>query len=932
MQEKNSSDEIKYYKLSTEEVYKSLETSKEGLNSDSVESRLERYGYNEISIKKKKSLLMMFLSQFTDILIIVLLAAIAISLILWIVTSEGLVDVIVIAAILIVNAIIGVRQEYKSEKALDALKKLSAPEATVIRNGKIAKIPSREVIPGDYVVLQTGDKVVADMRLIKAMNLKIDESMLTGESVPVGKKDNPIDKVKVPVSERKNIAHSGTIVTYGGGEGIVFKTGMKTEMGKIADLIQTAEEKTTPLQKNLAKLSKWLTILIILICITVFVVGTIRTFIDKFPTPLEFSDYIEMLLSAVGLAVAAVPEGLPAIVTIALSIGVARMVEKHAIIRKLSAVETLGCATVICSDKTGTLTQNEMTIRDIYINNKHISVWGIGYEPKGEFQIDSKVIKKNEYLQLLCRIGILCSDAELMFNEDTNDWEIFGDPTEASLLVLGGKIGMWKKELIEKYPKLNVIPFDSTRKMMTTIHKTPENKIYVYIKGAPEQILKRCIKIYEENTEIDMLEENRNKILQINEEMTKKALRTLALAYRELDSSQIQDDELIDSKHIEKDIVFVGLVGMIDPPRGESKIALKECKNAGMKAVIITGDHKLTAIAIAKELGMMDNDDLSLTGTEIDEMDDNSFNKIVEDVKVFARVSPEHKVKVCISLQNKGHVVAMTGDGVNDSPAIKSADIGVAMGLSGTEVTKEAADMTLMDDNFATIINAIREGRGIYDNIRKFIFYLLSSNIGEILTLFIAILIGFHGFIGGEYMLILPLVPVQILWINLVTDGLPATALSVEPKDHDLMTRPPRSPKEPIINKHMALNMLIVGIIMSIGTLFIFQIGLLLQPSDGIYARTLSFTTLMMFQMFNVLSCRSFRKSIFKIETHNKALYLAILSSILLQLIVIYVPGIQSVFHCQFLGLLDWLMIISISSSVLFINEIYKWILRRKTN
>ncbi|MBD3227302.1 MAG: HAD-IC family P-type ATPase, partial [Candidatus Lokiarchaeota archaeon] len=550
MQKDTEFNDGQYFRYTENEIYNNLDTSEDGLTDKEAEKRLEKFGYNELEEKGKKSIFEMFFQQFTDVLTLVLLAAIIISLVLFFISTdqENLIDASVIFIILIVNAIIGVRQEYKSEKALEALQKLSAPEATVIRNEKMKKIPAREIVPGDYVVLQTGDKVVADMRLVKAMNLKIDESMLTGESVPVTKKDEVIDEKKVQVSERKNIAHSGTIVTYGGGEGVVFRTGMKTEMGKIADLIQGAEEKKTPLQKDLAKLSKWLTILIVIICVVVFVVGILRNYIDAAAhgETLGLADYEKMFLSAVSLAVAAIPEGLPAIVTIALSIGVSRMVEKNAIIRKLSAVETLGCATVICSDKTGTLTQNEMTIRKIYTDDKMISVSGIGYEPKGKFEIDGKEIemKNDSHMRLLCRIGILCSDAELNYNNEENKWEIFGDPTEASLLVLGGKIDLWKKDLLKKYPKKNVIPFDSTRKMMTTIHETSEDKYYAYVKGAPEQILDRCIKKYVNETEKEISEDYKQKILKINENMTKQALRTLALAYREVDLDKVSTEEI----------------------------------------------------------------------------------------------------------------------------------------------------------------------------------------------------------------------------------------------------------------------------------------------------------------------------------------------------------------------------------------------------
>ncbi|MFX1486671.1 MAG: cation-translocating P-type ATPase, partial [Promethearchaeota archaeon] len=744
--------EGKWHAKTKEEVMEALGTRPEGLSRIEAKDRLVKYGFNELRGEKRTSPYRIFLEQFRSYLVIILLVAMAISAFL-----GEIIDTVVIGIIVVINAIVGFTQEYRAERALEALKELTTPRTIVIRDGKEAELPSREIVPGDTIVIETGDRVPADSRLIDVIGLKVDESSLTGESFAISKGIDAIPE-NTPLADRGNMIFMGTVSTYGRGKGVVVATGMKTEIGQIAEMIQVAEREPTPLQVKLANLGKHLGIIILALCGVVFLTGVLRAL-----------NIFEMFLIAVGLAVAAIPEGLPAIVTMALALGVQRMVKRNVIIRKLPAVETLGCSTVICSDKTGTLTQNEMTVREIYVNNKMYQITGVGYKPEGKFYLDGKEIdpKNDESISLLLRIDSLCNNASLEYDEEKGHWLIIGDTTEGALLVAAAKAGLQKDELEKKFKRKIEIPFDSDRKRMTTIHSTSEGNNVAYVKGAVEVVLGLSSHIYENGQMNELTEEKRKQILQINQGMAEKALRVLGMAFKKLPKKMTQ----FASETVEKDLVFVGLSGMMDPPRKEVKDALRLSKMAGIRSIMITGDHKITAMAVAKELSLMRDGDLVLTGVELDEISDEELERTIDRVAVFARVSPKHKMRIVKAFKKKRQIVAMTGDGVNDAPALKSAEIGVAMGITGTEVTKEASDMILTDDNFASIVAAIEEGRMIYDNISKVVRYLISTNFGEILTLFIGTLIG----------LPLPVIAIQILWINLVTDGLPALALGVEP-------------------------------------------------------------------------------------------------------------------------------------------------------
>ncbi len=861
-----------YHKKKIEDIFKELKTSYRGLSEEDAKSRLQEYGLNEIKEKKKVSPLKIFFSQFKNFIIGILFVALVISLII----GENL-DAIIIGIILILNAVFGFIQEYKAEKAIEALKKLASLKATVIRENKRQEIDAATLVPGDIILLETGDKIPADSRLIEIVNLETQESSLTGESTPITK-DLKILPEKTPIADQKNMVFSGTIVTKGRAKAIVVQTGMNSQIGKIATLIEEEETKPTPLQIKLKQLGKLLGIATIFIVIIVFFAGI-----------LTGKETIEMFIAAVSLAVAAIPEGLPAVVTISLALGVQRMVKRHALVRKLPSVETLGSTTVICTDKTGTLTCDQMTVRKIYVNNKIIEVTGSGYETKGVFLINNKIIDPKP-LNLLLKIGTLCNDASL-----TEDG-IIGDPTEAALIVSAAKASLLKSDLEKKNPRINELGFDSERKRMSTLHKM-ENKKIMYCKGAPDIILELCDRIIINEKISRLTRPLKKQILKQNDEFANEALRVLGFAYKE--TSVLE----------EKNLIFVGLQAMIDPPRPQVKDAIEKCKKAGIKVVMITGDHKNTAMAIAKEIGIEGE---AITGQDLDEIKD--FEKKVETIAIYARVDPEHKSKIIDALRKKGHIIAMTGDGVNDAPALKKADIGIAMSITGTDVSKEASAMVLTDDNFASIVNAVEEGRGIYDNIKKFVEYLLSSNLGEILTIFIGIMLGWP----------LPLIAIQILWVNLATDGLPALALGVDPVDPNIMSRLPRKPKEKVLSNHIIARMFIVGIIMMIGTLGIFK---LYNPESNLrYAQTMAFTTLMMFQMFNVLNCRSEQHSLFKIGIFsNKYLVVAILSSILLQILVIH-TGLSKFFKTVPLSITDWVYIILVSSTVLIVIEIIKLI------
>ena len=751
-----------WFNKTVDETVNELKTNEEsGLTTEEVNTRKEKYGLNELAKKKKKSTFVKFLEQFKDFMIIVLIISAVISGIVGVKQEglSGMTDTIIILVVIIANAIIGVLQENKAEKSLEALQKLSSHVAKVMRNGKLLTIPSRELVPGDVVILETGDYVPADLRIIEAVNLKAQESALTGESVPVEKMSARIEDEKVGIGDRINVLFASSLITYGRGKAIVVETGMNTEVGKIANIINSAEEGETPLQAKLNKLGKTLGIVALIICFVIFGIGL-----------LYGKDVIEMFLTAVSLAVAAIPEGLPAVSTIVLAIGVQRMVKKNAIVKKLPAVETLGSATVICSDKTGTLTQNKMTVEKIYYNDKVFKVK------------DFKRDLCDEDLNKLIYASMLCNDTKI-----TESDKLAGDPTETALVDLGFKLD-YEGTLYGQYPRVQEIPFDSDRKLMTTVNES-NGKYIVYTKGGVDELLARCTK-YIINGEIkNDLKEFKERIKEVNNEMASSALRVLAMAYKELDHKPTNEE----MNSMESDLIYIGMVGMIDPPRLEVKDAVAKCKKAGIKTVMITGDHKVTAIAIAKTLGILENEDEAITGLELEEMSQEELEKNVRKYSVYARVSPEHKVRIVKAWQANGEIVAMTGDGVNDAPSLKIADIGCAMGVVGTDVAKEAADVILTDDNFATVVSAVEEGRRIYDNILKAIQFLLSSNIGEIVTLFVAILITpwLSSKFGIDINLIQTLLPIHLLWINLVTDSLPALALAVDPAEADVMERKP---------------------------------------------------------------------------------------------------------------------------------------------
>ena len=777
--------EKNWFNKEVNEVEKELNTNlANGLTPAEVEEKRNEYGFNELKAKKKKSLFVKFLEQFKDFMIIVLIIAAIVSGIVGYMEGEGITDSIIILIVVIVNAIIGVVQESKAEKSLEALQKLSSHVAKVVRNGKVEVVASRDLVPGDIVVLDTGDYVPADLRIIEGVNLKSQESSLTGESVPVDKNSEVIADEKVGIGDRTNMLFSSSLITYGRGKGIVVETGMNTEVGKIATIINDTEGTATPLQIKLNKLGKTLGIAALAICVLIFIIGIAYG-----------KDIIDMFMTAVSLAVAAIPEGLAAVSTIVLAIGVQRMVKKNAIIKKLPAVETLGSATVICSDKTGTLTQNKMTVQKVFADGNLSNV--------------EDITTINNSLEKLMYTSTLCNDTKI--GENNN---LTGDPTETALIDLGFKI-KFDIENTLKLQRVKEYPFDSDRKLMTTVNKVGD-KYIAYTKGGIDELLAKCTK-YEINGEIkDNLNEYKATIEKYNIEMAKDALRVLAMAYKELDHEPT-DEEM---KNIESDLIFVGMVGMIDPPREEVKAAVAKCKTAGIKTVMITGDHKITAVAIAKALGILENENEAITGAELEEMSDEALTKNIRQYSVYARVSPEHKVRIVKAWQANGEIVAMTGDGVNDAPALKTADIGCAMGIVGTDVSKEAADVILTDDNFATIVSSVEEGRRIYDNILKAIQFLLSSNVGEIVTLFIAILITpwLSSTFGIDVNLIEVLLPIHILWINLVTDSLPALALAVDPAEDDVMNRKPKKQKG-IFTKGMTWRVVYQGFMIGLLTL-----------------------------------------------------------------------------------------------------------------
>lgn len=871
----------KWYLLDTETISKEFDTDVDtGLSRNVAKKRLQEYGFNELKTKKGPSFIEMIFSQFKDFLVIILIVASIISAFLGEVT-----DSIVIILIVLLNAVIGVVQEYRASNALEALKKIASPEATVIRSGDIEKLPTRELVPGDVVLIETGNYVPADLRLTESINLKIDESALTGESLAVEKDANIVFDEDVPLGDRSNLAYMGTIVTYGRGKGIVVSTGMNTEMGSIAKMLESQEEQDTPLQQKLSELGKTLGFVSLLVCGIIFALGVFRGV-----------PYVDMFMTAVSLAVAAIPEGLPAIVTIVLAIGMQRMAKRNAIIKKLHAVETLGSTTVICSDKTGTLTQNEMTVKKIYINNNLYSVTGDGYNPEGNFILNDSIISPDNDLKFLLTVAALCNDARLVKEKDNKTWKILGDPTEGALIVAASKAGILKEDLNKKLPRLQEIPFDSDRKRMTTFHSYKDKKHIAVVKGAPDIILSLSNNIYKKGEIYPLTDKIRKQILSINHDMASKALRVLAFSYRIID----EIPENPKSEDIENNLTFIGLMGMIDPARPEAKKAINICKKAGIKPIMITGDYKDTAAAIAKELEILEDDSEILTGDNLDKLSDEDLVQAAKKVSVYARVSPVHKLKIVDAIKENGNIVAMTGDGVNDAPALRKADIGIAMGITGTDVAKETAEMILTDDNFASIVSAVEEGRVIYSNIRKFIFFLLSCNIAEILIIFMAMLLG----------LPVPLKPTQLLWLNLLTDAFPALALGMEKREPNVMQRPPRRPQEPIIDRQMRWQIIIQSFFMMVAVLCPFYY-VLRYYSNIELARTYAFTTLIFSELLRAYTSRSETYSIFEVGIlSNKYMVGGTLLSFLLLVAVLYIPFLRNIFDTIPLSINDWFIII----------------------
>jgi len=885
-----------WHNMKIEEIYKTLETHPRGLSSEKAERRLREFGYNELQERKSVTPLQIFLGQFRDIFVIMLLIATAISFLI-----GEIVDAATIAAIVVLNSIVGFVQEYRSEKAIEAMKKLTAPKARVLRDGGEVIIPAREVVPGDILLLEAGDRVAADARVLEVVDLKTDEALLTGESTQVDKDTSIVDQ-KAPISDRRNSLFMATHVTYGRGKAVATSTGMNTEFGKIAELVQTMEEEESPLKQKLERFAKKLGIIIVFVSAVIFALEVYELYVlEILHAPEALKNILGAFETAVALAVSAVPEGLPAVVTVSLALGARELAKRNAIIRRLSSAETLGATTVICSDKTGTLTKGEMTVRKLYLSGKMIDVTGVGYEPKGEFLENSAPIsvKESQDLTLLLRASTLCTNAHY------DGKNVIGDTTEGALIVAAAKAGMIKTDMEASYPRVHEVPFASERKRMTTIHQTPEGKLVAYVKGAPETILERSMHIINNNQAKKLSATERKIVLEINEKMASDALRMLAVAYKELPNGL----EKVGDENLERGLTFLGLIGMIDPPREEAKEANLKCQQAGIKTVMITGDHKLTAVAIAKELGMLRSETV-LTGVELDNLNDVDFEKIVEDVSVYARVSPEHKLRIVRALKKKGHIVAMTGDGVNDAPALKQSDIGVAMGITGTDVTREAADMVLADDNFATIVNAVEGGRGIYDNIRKFSFFLLRSNFDELLV------IGTFALLGLE----LPLTAGMILWINLVTDGGPALALSMDPPEEDVMKRPPRNPNEGILHGRMAA-ILATCVTQFVGTGVLFYVAYYVWQRPLGEAQAMAFVQATLQELVIVWNCRSEKRNAFKVGfTSNKFLLVAVVFSALLTILIPY----TGLFGTLPLDLSDWAVILPFSlAGFLILPEVF---------
>jgi len=954
-----------WHTLKTEQVLRDLEVHEQGLTSEEAAHRLESYGPNQLFEAPRSGFLAMLWDQLNNFVVILLIVASIISALL-----GDYVEAAAIMAIVVLNAVLGIIQEQRAEEALAALKKLAAPDAQVIRDGHRKSVPSYNLVPGDIVFLEAGNFIPADLRLLEAVNLRVEEASLTGESLPVQKNAASVLEKNVPLGDRKNTAFMGTVISYGRGRGVVTSTGMHTQLGLIATMLQNVETEETPLQRRLDQLGRTLSIGSLILVALVFIVALINytTIGELFVNPLDYvkefgKEITDVFIIAISLAIAAVPEGLPAVVTISLALGMREMIRRHALIRKLASVETLGSATTICSDKTGTLTQNEMTVTRIWADNQFINVTGTGYIPKGEFQADGANVDVVKYPAILSTLwlGLLNNDATIETtgeNEAQQTYRIVGDPTEGALLVAAAKAGAIHLEATEAYPRENEVPFDSERKRMITIHDIAapspgdpspfhDNKHkgwnVIAVKGAPDVILELCTQYQGmDDKPCPLTKETKDRILSANDAMTKDALRALGLAYR-LERDVPDDPEQIKTEDLEKNLVFVGLVGMIDPPRIEVKPALEKARHAGIRTVMITGDYPNTARAVAETIGLLRPGKKVMTGAELDALSDDELKNVIEDTDVFARVSPEHKMRIVDALQANDEVVAMTGDGVNDAPAIKRADIGVAMGITGTDVAKETADMVLTDDNYASIVDAVEQGRIIYSNIRKFVFFLLSSNVAEIMVIFLATLAGLPP----------PLTAIQLLWLNLITDGAPALALAMEKGNPDIMSRKPRSKSEPIINRVMGLGIVIQTVVQTSAVLTAFACGLIwhleagaLIPSginpiayllqhdwSGVNvqsAETMAFVTLSLCELFRAYTVRSERASIFKIGIFsNKWMQYAVGLSITLLLLVCALPFLQSIFNTHFLTVREWSVALGLAIMPAVAEEITKFFLRR---
>ena len=917
------------YQQTVESVLASLRAdARRGLSEAEARTRLEQSGRNELTAEEPVTWWKKFLTQFKDVLVILLLIATAISAVLWLIERESALpyEAIAIFAVVLLNAIMGYIQESRAESAVAALRQMAAAHANVMRDGERESVPTAEIVPGDLILIEEGDTVPADARLLHSTALQMAEAALTGESLPVSKDIAPVAG-EAALGDRTNMIFSGTAATYGRGKAVVTATGMQTEMGRIAGMLKEAPEETTPLQKELDRVGKILGIVVVVIAvvmiITIILVENVR----------GVSALFDVLILGVALAVAAVPEGLPAVVTAVLALGVQRMAKRNAIVRHLAAVETLGSANIIASDKTGTLTKNEMTVRTVVTASGRVNLGGTGYAPEGDILVEGGAPLEGALrIEMLRALTVADRANNAVLQESDGRWTVQGDPTEGALVVAARKAGLADETLDARFERVGEVPFSSERKLMSTVHSDAEHKerLLVFTKGAPDVLVARCSQERVGEGKRPLTAERRAEILKVNEELAGQALRTLGVAARELPTDALQNKEV--NEDIEHELIFLGLIGMIDPPREEAKQAVARARSAGIRPMMITGDHPKTAAVIAAELGIT-SDGRAVTGAELEKMSDQELAQTVREVSVYARVNPEHKLRIVKALQSGGATVAMTGDGVNDAPALKTADIGVAMGITGTDVSKEAADVVLTDDNFATIVTAVEEGRAIFSNIRKFLRYLLSSNIGEVMTMFFGVLlakvIGLH---AEGNAVVLPLLATQILWINLVTDGAPALALGVDPADAGLMNRPPRPHSEGVITRRMWMGIFFVGAIMATGTLLILDASLsggLIEGSGNMrYAQTMAFTTLMMFQLFNVFNARSDERSAFDGLFHNQWLWGALGLSLALHVAVIYVPFLQNAFSTVSLSLSDWLSCAAVASSVLWLRELNKIVTR----